>query len=91
MAIKYAKIEQNEANCPQNIIEFTLYCPTKPRHKDCSRLNENGPFGLSGAALLGGIWPCWNRCVFSGRSVSLGIGFEVSDAQVKPSIPLFSR
>jgi len=32
------------------------------------------------------MWPHWRRCGLSGRSVSLWVDFEVSEAQARPSV-----
>ena len=44
----------------------------------CGGLNEHGPIGPQGMPLLRGV----------GRSVSLGVGFEVSEVQARPSVSL---
>ena len=35
------------------------------------------------------VWPCWNKCGLVGGSMPLGLGFEVSKAQARPSGSLF--
>lgn len=47
----------------------------------CGDLNENGPYRLIGSAT---IW----RCGLDGETVILGIGFEVLEAQARPSVTL---
>lgn len=35
------------------------------------------------------VWPCWSRYDLVGGSVSQRVGFEVSEAQARPSVALF--
>ena len=35
------------------------------------------------------VWPCWSRYDLVGGSVSQRGGFEVSEAQARPSVTLF--
>lgn len=35
---------------------------------------------------LSEMWSCWSRCGLSGESASLSVGFEISDAQGRPSV-----
>ena len=39
---------------------------------------------LGGVAFLEEVWPFWRRCGLVGGSLSLGLGFEVSEAQARP-------
>ena len=49
---------------------------------ECSGLNENGPHRLIGTGNI-------RRCGFVGGSVSLGVGFVISEAQSRSSDSLF--
>lgn len=52
----------------------------------CHSLNENGRIGSQGLVLLGVV--AWlHRYGLVGGSVSLWVGFEVSAAQTRPSVP----
>ena len=77
--------------CPRFWISFTFYIGP------CGVLNENGPdqsiksgpigrcgFVKVGVALLEWVWLCWSGCGLVGGSVSLGVHFEVSEAQARP-------
>ena len=59
----------------------------QPPNTICGGLNENDPTGSKEVALLE-MWTCWSRCGFVGTCASLGVGFEVSDAQARPSVAL---
>jgi hypothetical protein len=48
--------------------------------RECGGLNENGSHRLIRSGTIG-------RCGLVGRSVSLGMGFEVSSAQARLSVP----
>jgi len=43
--------------------------------------------GLVGVdvTLLEWVWPCWSGCGLVRESMSLGVGFRVSEAQSRPS------
>ena len=34
------------------------------------------------------VWLCWSKCGLVGGTVSLEVGFEVSEAQARPSVSL---
>jgi hypothetical protein len=51
----------------------------------CDSLSDNGPIG-SGDWHCWEVWPWWSRCGGVGGTVSLGVGFGVSEVQARPSV-----
>ena len=54
------------------------------RKGGCGSLNVNGFLELTGK-----VWPYSRQCGLVEGSMSLGVGFEVSNAQARPSVTLF--
>jgi hypothetical protein len=55
-----------------------------PHRLMCLNAWPIGSSTLGGLALLKEVWPCWKKYAI------LGVGFEVLEAQVRPSDSVFS-